>query len=78
MKILARIPEDNGKKIVCDHEYTATVEETECEWCEMKNANSDDYDPNLEIPFAVVVVEGERDSFGREIHFICAECLKKG
>ena len=75
MKILARIPQDNGKKIAWDATYSSTVQEELCEFCQLKH---DQNGGNGSIPPATVVVEGDRDSWGREVHSICDKCLKGG
>ena len=62
MKILATIKDDLGKKISLGGGSHDVVAHQQCEDCD----NS-----------AVIVIEGEVDSFGREISYLCQSCASK-
>jgi len=59
MKVLAQIPQDNGKQIRFSHTDVMTVEHELCHLCDAQGA---------------VVVKGETDSFGFEPMVLCADC----
>ena len=62
MKVLARLPQDVGKRVWLDRTSVEVVSEQRCEFCELA---------------AVALVEGDRDSQGREVVYLCARCMKK-
>jgi hypothetical protein len=62
MKVLARIPQDNGKKIRFSHADVMTVGPELCELCDCAGA---------------VVIKGETDSFGFEPMVLCETCAAK-
>ena len=62
MKVLARIPQDNGKKIRFSHTDAMTVGPELCEQCDCPGA---------------VVIQGETDSFGFEPMVLCEACAAK-
>lgn len=64
VKIKARIPQDNGKQLYFGGGLSMTVGPEPCECCEEQRQ-------------AVVVVQGETDSFGWEPVLVCSPCLKK-
>lgn len=61
VRIIGKLPADNGKQIRNSHSSIITIEETLCE-CGRE---------------ASTYVEGERDSFGFEVLTLCDECLKQ-
>lgn len=66
IKILARIPANNGMQIRCDATYTHVVGPEACHVCET----------NPPTP-ATVVVRGETDSSGMDLVAYCDACLAK-
>jgi hypothetical protein len=58
-KVLARIPQDNGKVIHWGGGIKETVEPQQCEFCDKP---------------AELVVQGETDSFGFETIHLCSAC----
>ncbi len=62
MKVLARIPQDNGKKIRFSHTDAMNVGPEPCEQCGDQ---------------AAVVIKGETDSFGFEPIVLCEACAAK-
>jgi hypothetical protein len=61
MKVLAKIPADNGRKINTNQLLLEVSSSWFCDDCD--------------VP-ATTVIQGETDSFGFEIIILCDECLK--